>query len=322
MDLTWLVSLVASLTVPLPVALSAPPELPVGPPPRVAYAFSQNPTFQGGDWELVRTDGSRQPLPHVPYELVVHDDFLVNGYGTEGGYEVEVVDRSGRAVRRAHGLCAFGLATNADHSRVGWLRGQTLVTIDDEGRERRRRLTVPRVGCGRLVPVALDRARVYVDGTPRTDPSVLRPGRRPHPIEALRTITDVTRHRVIGRRAAPSHCWAMVTRRGVRAWQTCDHRLLDAAPDGRHVLGTAGRGINLRAVSIFSRKGVLVNEWARDPGAWVDSVQWEDSGHALVVLQDGRGWSVVRIGVDGSVEYAVAPRAISSDYAPFRIPLS
>ncbi len=322
MDLTWLVSLVASLTVPLPASLSAPAELPVGPPPRVAYGFSENPTFQGGDWELVRPDGSRQPLPHVPYELVVRDDVLVNGYGTEGGFEVEVVNRSGRAVRRVHGLCAFGLATNADHSLVGWLKGRALVTLDDEGRERQRRLTVPPVGCGRLVPVALDRVRVYVDGTPRTHPYVLRPGRRPYPLEALRTITDVTRHRVLGRRAAPSQCWAMVTLRGVRVWQSCDHRLLDAAPDGRHVLGTAGGGIDPRAVSIFTRDGALVIEWARQKEAWIDSVQWEDAGHLLVVLQEARGWSVVRIGVDGSVEYALAPRASSSDYSPFRIPLS
>ena len=322
MDLTWIASLVATLSVPVPASAPAPPEPPVGPPPKVAYGFSENPTFQGGDWELVRADGSRQPLPSPPYQLVVHDDFLVNGTGTEGGFDVDVVDRAGRVVRRDHGLCAFGLATNSDHSLTGWLRGRTLVTIDRAGRLERRRVALPPIECGRLVPVALDRSRMFLDGSLRNDPYVIRPGRHPYSLESLRRISDVTRHRVLGLRARPSHCSAMVTLRGVRRWQTCEHRLLDAAPDGRHVLGTAGGGINPRAVSILTRDGHLVTEWARQAGAWIDSVRWEDAGHVLVILQDTRGWSVVRIGVDGSVEYAVAPLAISSDYSPFRIPLS
>jgi hypothetical protein len=322
MDLTWIASLVATLSVPLPASAPAPPELPVGPPPKVAYGFSENRTFQGGDWELVRADGSRQPLPSPPYQLVVHDDFLVNGTGTEGGFDVDVVDRAGRVVRRDHGLCAFGLATNADHSLTGWLHGRTLVTIDGAGRLERRRVAVPPIECGRLVPVALDRSRMFLDGSLRNDPYVLGPGRHPYALESLRRISDVTRHRVLGLRARPSHCSAMVTLRGVRRWQTCDHRLLDAAPDGRHVLGIVGTELRTRAVSIFTRNGRLVTEWAHPAGSRIDGVGWEDAGHVLAVVDDARGWSVVRLGVDGSAEYAVAPVAVPHDYSPFRLPLS
>ncbi len=47
---------------------------------------------------------------------------------------------------------------------------------------------------------------------------------------------------------------------------------------------------------------------------------WEDAQHVLVVtFQDGE-WAVVRLGVDGSMEYAVAPRRGSMDAAfPFRL---
>ena len=306
-----------------PAAL--PAALPVGSPPRVAYGFAEHPTFQGGDWQLVRPDGSRQPLPSVPGEVVAYDDRVVNGYGTEGGFVVEVVDRRGRVVGGAEGLCAFGLVTTADHTQVGWLDGRSLVTLDREGTlERRRRVALPPVECGRLVPVALDRSRVYVAGSRRSDPYVLRPGRHPYSLEALHTITDVTRSKAVGLRADPSHCSAMVNLLGVRQWQTCDHRLLDAAPDGRHLLGVVGgsRFGRIRAVSVFTRAGDQVAEWRRPAGATLEDVRWEDSGHLLVVVHDANGWSLVRLGVDGSVEYAVTPVAVPPDYSPFRLPLS
>ncbi len=112
--------------------------------------------------------------------------------------------------------------------------------------------------------------------------------------------------------------------RGELRWQTCDHRLLDVAPDGRHVLGITGpsRAGRAKAVSFFDRTGQLVGEWQRPAGARIEDVRWEDGAHALAVVQDAQGWSVVRVGLDGSTEYAVAPVAVGPDYAPFRLPLS
>ena len=47
---------------------------------------------------------------------------------------------------------------------------------------------------------------------------------------------------------------------------------------------------------------------------------WEDAEHVLVVTyQDGQ-WAVVRLGVDGSMEYAVGPRRGSmDDRSPFQL---
>ncbi len=101
---------VAALTAfGLPTGAVAAADLPTGPPPRVAYGYAANPTFGGGDWELVRTDGSRQPLPSPPAQFVAYDDRVVNGYGTEGG----VRGRGGRRHRRRSSSAATGCATTA-----------------------------------------------------------------------------------------------------------------------------------------------------------------------------------------------------------------
>ena len=52
---------------------------------------------------------------------------------------------------------------------------------------------------------------------------------------------------------------------------------------------------------------------------YLDEV-WEDRTHVLVVTFQAGEWAVVRLGLDGSMEYAVAPRRGSSVPAP--VPLS
>jgi len=45
---------------------------------------------------------------------------------------------------------------------------------------------------------------------------------------------------------------------------------------------------------------------------------WEDDSHVLLVVREGENWSVVRLGTDGSMEYAVEPRKGPVDFnAPF-----
>ena len=47
---------------------------------------------------------------------------------------------------------------------------------------------------------------------------------------------------------------------------------------------------------------------------------WEDATHVLVVTYQAGKWAVVRLGLDGSMEYAVAPRRGSSDVrSPFQL---
>jgi hypothetical protein len=116
-------------------------------------------------------------------------------------------------------------------------------------------------------------------------------------------------------------CSAML--RGWRvAWRTCDNQLSDIAPDGRRVLGLPayGDGFGPTTLDVLATAdGAVVRSFtsARDgrSAAYFDEV-WEDAGHVLVVTYQAGKWAVVRLGVDGSMEYAVAPRRGRSDLSP------
>lgn len=120
-------------------------------------------------------------------------------------------------------------------------------------------------------------------------------------------------------------CSAML--RGWRVkWRTCDNQLSDISPDNAHVLGLPayGDGFGPTVLDVLATAdGSVVHTftYARDGGSatYFDEV-WEDAEHVLVVtFQDGE-WAVVRLGVDGSMEYAVAPRSGSMDTrAPFQL---
>ena len=298
--------------------------LPVGAAPKLAYAFAEHATFGGGDWQLVRPDGSRQPLPHQPGQLVAYADRAVNGYATEGGFVVEVLDRRGRVVDGASGLCAFGLVADSRRDRVAWLEDGSLVTLDRGRDPTRGPLELPPLACGRLAPVALDAGRLVVDAGRSSPPYSLSPGRHPRALHGLRLVTDAGSGRLVGLLERPRGCSALTGRHGQRRWETCDHRLLELAPDGRHVLGSqgprwAGRA---RVVSIFTAAGELAAQWARPAGATIGDLRWEDSGHVLVVVHEAAGWSLVRLGVDGAVEYAVAPLPLEAvDSQALRLPI-
>lgn len=308
-----------------PDAASSPSDaLPVGAAPRVAYAVAEHATFGGGDWQLVRPDGSRQPLPHPPGQFVAYADRVVNGYATEGGYVVEVVDRRGREVGGATGLCAFGLVTGARHRRVAWLDGRSLVTLDDGRDPTRTSLRLPPLECGRLVPVALASGRLLVNARRRSAPYALAPGRRPRALSALRLVRDVGPGRLVGLLQRPRGCSVLADLHGQRLWENCDHRLLELSTDGRHVLGIRGPGGHgrTRAVSIFTDAGELEAQWLRPAGATIEEVCWEDDDHVLAVVHEPAGWSLVRLGVDGSVEQAVAPLPVEAvDSRALRLPI-
>lgn len=109
-------------------------------------------------------------------------------------------------------------------------------------------------------------------------------------------------------------------------WRTCDNQLSDISPDNRRVLGTPAYadGFGPTVLDLLATAdGSVVRTFAaaRDGSSatYFDEV-WEDADHVLVVTYQEGEWAVVRLGVDGSMEYAVAPRAGSMDARPpFRL---
>jgi len=109
-------------------------------------------------------------------------------------------------------------------------------------------------------------------------------------------------------------------------WRTCDNQLSDISTDNRHVLGTPAYadGFGPQDLDVLTTAdGSVVRSFAsaRDGSSatYFDEV-WEDAEHVLVVTYQDGEWAVVRLGVDGSMEYAVAPRRGSMDrFSPFRL---
>lgn len=105
-------------------------------------------------------------------------------------------------------------------------------------------------------------------------------------------------------------------------WDTCDFRVLGFSPDGRHAVavGTIGDGFSDRELAILATADgtplVHLQSTGQSFASNLDQV-WEDDSHVLTVTwQDGE-WAVVRVGLDGSMEYAVAPVSGSDMERPF-----
>lgn len=120
-------------------------------------------------------------------------------------------------------------------------------------------------------------------------------------------------------------CSAMLRSSRV-TWRTCDNRFSDISPDNRHVLGLPayGDGFGPQTLDLLATAdGSVVRSFtaARNGrSATYFGEVWEDADHVLVVTFQAGEWAIVRLGVDGSMEYAVAPRSGSSDVrSPFQL---
>ncbi len=120
-------------------------------------------------------------------------------------------------------------------------------------------------------------------------------------------------------------CSAM--HRGVRtAWTTCRNQLSVISPDKRHLVGTPAYadGFGPTRLDLLElRSGDRVRSFVGDrrgrSATYFDQV-WEDDDHLLVVTFQAGEWAIVRIGTDGSMEYAVAPRRDHGDLeSPFHL---
>lgn len=110
-------------------------------------------------------------------------------------------------------------------------------------------------------------------------------------------------------------------------WTTCKDRLLSFSPDSKWVLASTSTvsGSGDHELTVFdARSGEerLRLKTARNVGIF--EMVWEDDDHVLAVISDWKvdpdsedhvdpRWAVVRISLDGSREYAVAPVAGQND---------
>ena len=120
-------------------------------------------------------------------------------------------------------------------------------------------------------------------------------------------------------------CWGVFRPGGQRAWQTCRYQLTTFSDDGRRVLGehSQTQWDSINRFAIFRHDGSIARAYTFRPGPRrsLTRLTWEDSTHLLGVLRAGNTWSIIRIGVGGTVEYAVPPVAAVNDFTPFALPV-
>ena len=106
-----------------------------------------------------------------------------------------------------------------------------------------------------------------------------------------------------------------------QGFSTCKNTLVSFSPDDRLILADPAYhdGIGNGVIAMYDLEGNRLFQRTSTEAAqsFYSSAQWEDATHVLApVFQDGR-WAVVRIGSDGSMEYAVPPVAGDMDHNPF-----
>jgi hypothetical protein len=119
---------------------------------------------------------------------------------------------------------------------------------------------------------------------------------------------------------------SVMTRNLHKKWRTCVNQFSDISPDMQHVLGTPAYadGFGPGDLDVLDlRTGDREHSWNSDrkgtTATYFDEV-WEDATHILVVTYQDAEWAIVRLGLDGSMEYAVAPVADDGNMeSPFRL---
>ena len=81
---------------------------------------------------------------------------------------------------------------------------------------------------------------------------------------------------------------------------------------------------SIRRFAILGRRGHVVRAWTFDPGRHrtLTQLTWEDAHHLLGVLLVHARWGLVRIGTDGTVEYAGPTVPTTGEFSPYDLPLS
>jgi hypothetical protein len=314
--------------------------LATGARPSIAYARATKPEFLGGNFRMHRPDGTTLRLGYLAlgqWSALGRGAFGIAA--TEAGPQLQRIDATGKIVRQRF-LTHFGLAVSPDHSIVSWLDDQSRPHDLEAGGSRE--FTLPQVPQGDSVGAVWGATTckeqspegggctIFVNAARNSGVFVSTSHGIVDKVGPMLHVTDVNQAgRVTGlvsRRTntAPA-CWGVFTPNGHRAFRTCDYRLDSFSPDGRRVLGerTPAFGNSVTRFAIFRRDGSVARAFTFDPGPRrsLNRLTWEDSRHLLGVLRAGDSWSIVRIGVTGTVEYAVPPVPAVNEFTPFSLPL-
>lgn len=279
----------------------------------------------------------RDPVVEV---AVLQDGLLVSTRNDSGELTATFVNTDGEVLGEPRPMDA-GLAVSAD-GKVGVFvqPDGTPVAVQDGGRSRYELAQIPR-GSG-FSPVAVlgedcepraentacvvwvvshgETQENWVTGT-ANEAVTARPG--------FRSVTDVRDGELIAGITEVNEdlttCSAVTELDGeTPAWSTCDHRLLAFSPSGDRVLATetVGSGVGDPSMAVLaSADGTVQLDLDVTEQGHIGRMVWEDDTHVLTTIYEKGRWAILRIGLDGSREYAVAPVPSDDDVsAPFVLP--
>lgn len=160
------------------------------------------------------------------------------------------------------------------------------------------------IGCTVYVSVESD-----AHGHPRPRVYAISPHRAPTLLGGFQP-TAATDGMLVGSRN--DGCAEVRSTRG-RLWSSCEFLPRAISPDGKRLVATepindAGKGMGYSRLAVLdARTGAVRLDLHAAPDAAIASVSWEDATHVLALVEQGGHWAALRIGLDGSREYAIAP---------------
>ena len=92
-------------------------------------------------------------------------------------------------------------------------------------------------------------------------------------------------------------------------WETCERTLFRFSPDARHLQASDPYldGLGLSSIGVVDAETGEPLVTYRIDGGFIAHQIWEDDAHLLAVVSAPDGWSILRLGLDGSHERAVGP---------------
>lgn len=293
-----------------PVALTT--DLPVGEVPRIPY-------FERGD--LVVPDGPVLELDNV-YNIVLAYDggWIAQGYAGDGD-QVFFLDEDGR-VKGEPQDSGQGIVASADGSHVAYViieedGSQTLVNAPVSGTDP---VTWSFPATPAVLPVGFadDDTVVYelMEGGEPQGVFTAGPGSVTEELPGLIGATSAgggTVTGVVSENLGDTCSAVIAVPGGERLWETCEYSMYRVSPDGRWILASDAyqSGFGFMSMSILDlRTGTPVMEFEQENRrgqVTLGEFHWEDDGFVVAPVNDKVTWSILRLGVDGSLENAITP---------------
>ena len=304
---------------------------------------------QDGTWQLrVAANGLGGPRGEVAAAAAMKDGAMVAMRTESGEMTAYFIDEQGGTSEQSWPMesgSAFAVSKGGDVAAFVEPDG-TVVAVQDRGAQAFELGTIPQ-GSGVVTtegpprspvqPVAVGgedcsgqaNCKVYVT-TNGVDPAtyILQPDTGPKALPAAldRTVDVSVDQRFAGFTSISDDgsCSAVRDADLGALWQTCDHRLLAFSPDGKHLLAGAAyaSGIGDGELTVLdSNNGKVALDLKTAGEGSLYQMVWEDDSHVLATVYEQGHWAVLRIGLNGSREYAVEPvEGADATRSPFVLP--